>query len=173
MGETYKIVVTGAFSVGKTQLIKTISEIPVVSTERRITDRHRSVKEETTVAMDYGQVQLGNDLFHIYGTPGQPRFDFMSRILATGMDALLILVDSSDRETFLVANQLLRRLGHAHDTPCLVVANKQDQPEALKPDRINEVLNLGDDVPVVPCVAYDQSSVRLVMEETRVRLNRG
>ena len=82
MGSTYKVVVTGPFNVGKTEFVRTISDIPIVSTERRITDHLASTKEETTVAMDYGHVRLGDDMFHLYGTPGQPRFDFMCDILS-------------------------------------------------------------------------------------------
>lgn len=167
MGKTYKVVVTGPFNVGKTEFIRTISDIPIVSTERRITDHLSSVKDETTVAMDYGQVRLGNDVFHLYGTPGQPRFDFMWDILSKEMDAFLVLVDSGDRETFLQAKRLLRIFTHKDRVPCLVVANKQDMEDALAPQKIGGLLGLGGKTPVVPCVATDKSSVRKVLEELR------
>ena len=50
-GTAVKIVVTGPFAAGKTTLIRTISEITVLSTEKDITDDTRSRKAETTVAM--------------------------------------------------------------------------------------------------------------------------
>ena len=100
MGDIYKVVVTGPFNAGKTEFIQTISDIPVVSTDQPISDHLKSVKDETTVAMDYGQVRLGSDLFHLYGTPGQPRFDFMWDILSKEMRAFVLLVDSCDRATF-------------------------------------------------------------------------
>ncbi|MCZ7545380.1 MAG: hypothetical protein M5R40_18500 [Anaerolineae bacterium] len=70
MSDTYKIIVTGPFNSGKTQFIKTISDIDVVSTERRITTEDRGIKAETTVAMDYGRVKLGDKTIHMNGTPG-------------------------------------------------------------------------------------------------------
>ncbi len=41
-GQAVKIVVTGPFAAGKTTLIRTISEITVLSTERGISDSTRS-----------------------------------------------------------------------------------------------------------------------------------
>ena len=91
----FKIVVTGPFNSGKTEFIKTISDIPVVSTEKRITTEDRGIKAETTVAMDYGRVNLDGSTLYLYGTPGQTRFDFMWEILSGEMDAFIVLVDST------------------------------------------------------------------------------
>ena len=80
--QTVKMVVTGPFSAGKTEFIRTISEIDIVSTERKVTDETKSVKEETTVAMDFGRITVDEDLvLYIFGTPGQKRFDFMWEIM--------------------------------------------------------------------------------------------
>ena len=85
-GQAVKIVVTGPFAAGKTTLIRTISEITVLSTERGISDSTRSRKAETTVAMDFGRITIDRDLvLYLFGTPGQDRFDFMWEILGEGM----------------------------------------------------------------------------------------
>jgi uncharacterized protein len=50
----------------------------------------RSVKEATTVAMDFGRITVDEDLvLYLFGTPGQKRFDFMWEILSEGMLGLL------------------------------------------------------------------------------------
>ena len=166
MGKLYKIVVTGPFNVGKTEFVRTISDIPIVSTERRITDHLASTKEETTVAMDYGHVRLNNDLFHLYGTPGQPRFDFMWDILSTEMHAFILLVDSSDRQNLLPAKQLIRIFSRkGHRVPYLVVANKQDMDNTLSTEEIGKRLGLDDKTLVIPCVATDKDSVHNVLKE--------
>ena len=95
MPRILKVVVTGPFAAGKSQFIQTISDIPVVSTERKISLRDKDTKAETTVAMDYGRVTLGDDVFHLNGTPGQARFDFMWDILSREMHGLVMLVESS------------------------------------------------------------------------------
>ena len=54
--QTVKMVITGPFSSGKTEFIRSISEIDVVTTERGISsEAERAVKESTTVAMDFGR----------------------------------------------------------------------------------------------------------------------
>ncbi len=92
-GTAVKIVVTGSFSAGKTTLIRTISEITVLSTEQDITDDTRSRKAATTVAMDVGRITLDRDLvLYLFGTPGHERFDFMWEILGSVKAVLLAVL---------------------------------------------------------------------------------
>lgn len=56
--QTVKMVVTGPFSAGKTAFIQSISEIDVVSTERKISREDERIKETTTVAMDFGRITV-------------------------------------------------------------------------------------------------------------------
>lgn len=80
--QTVKMVVTGPFSAGKTEFIQSVSEIDVVKTERKISSDAERVKNETTVAMDFGRITVDDDLvLYLFGTPGQRRFDFMWEIL--------------------------------------------------------------------------------------------
>ena len=51
MKRTLKIVVTGPFGAGKTEFISSVSEIDIVTTERKLTTRAKQIKTETTVAM--------------------------------------------------------------------------------------------------------------------------
>ena len=59
---TVKMVITGPFNSGKTQFVRAISEIDVVSTERNISSEAEKVKETTTVAMDFGRITVDDDL---------------------------------------------------------------------------------------------------------------
>ena len=46
--------------------------------------------------MDYGLIQLDeNTKIHLYGTPGQERFDFMWDILSQGSMGLILLLDNT------------------------------------------------------------------------------
>ncbi|HEY72781.1 MAG: GTP-binding protein [Chloroflexi bacterium] len=163
MGTT-KVVITGPFNAGKTEFIRTISDIPIVSTERAISDHLKSVKDETTVAMDYGHVKINGDVFHLYGTPGQPRFDFMWDILSKEMQAFVLMVDSCDRGTFSQARRLIRIFRRKARVPYLVVANKQDGRKALSVQKVRDALKLDSDISVLPCIATDKNSVRNVLE---------
>ncbi|MCX7682104.1 MAG: ADP-ribosylation factor-like protein [Anaerolineae bacterium] len=171
MGEVFKVVVTGPFNVGKTEFIRTISDIPIVTTEKRITDHLAATKEETTVAMDYGQVRIGEDLFHLYGTPGQPRFDFMWDILSKEMHAFILLVDSSDVGGLMEARQFIRIFSHKGGVPYLIAANKQDKENVLPVEEIARRLGVDGKIRVVPCVATDRASVYNVLKELQALLH--
>jgi len=106
----YKIIFSGPVGAGKTTAIKSLSDIEVVATEARATDKVKEIKENTTVAMDYGRINLDVETtVHLYGTPGQERFDFMWEILAQGALGLVLLIDCSvtsvidDIDTYLTA----------------------------------------------------------------------
>src|SRR4030066_997706 len=106
--QTVKMVVTGPFNAGKTEFIRSVSEIEVVSTERKISSESERVKDQTTVAMDFGRISVDENLvLYLFGTPGQRRFDFMWEILAEGMLGFVGLVDSSRPETFREARRIL------------------------------------------------------------------
>jgi rhodanese-related sulfurtransferase len=54
-----KIVIAGPFAAGKTEFIKTVSEIDPVTTERKIThSEEKEKKNTTTVAMDFGKIKI-------------------------------------------------------------------------------------------------------------------
>lgn len=159
----YKIVVTGPFSSGKTQFIKTISDIDVVSTERRITTEDRGIKAETTVAMDYGRAKLNEDTLYLYGTPGQNRFDFMREILTTDMDAFIVLVDSTDKVSFPDAAEIVEQLTSFASVPYLMVSNKTDLPGHASLAEVRRLTRTEDDVTVMPCVGTHKTSVRQVL----------
>lgn len=96
IGQEYKIIVTGTMGAGKTTAISAISDVKVVSTEAANSDQATYAKASTTVALDYGVIQLdGGDRVRLYGTPGQQRFSFMWGILAKGALGLILLIDNS------------------------------------------------------------------------------
>lgn len=97
----HKIIFTGPVGAGKTAAISSISDIPIVSTDEEATDMTTHRKPQTTVAMDYGLMKLdGGERVHLYGTPGQERFDFMWEILTEGGIGLVLLLDNTRERSF-------------------------------------------------------------------------
>ena len=95
----YKIIFTGPVGSGKSTEINSISDMPVISTEQLATDHVKDRKETTTVALDYGMIKLGDgENIHLYGTPGQERFNFMWDILIDNAIGIIILVDSANTD---------------------------------------------------------------------------
>lgn len=99
--EQYKIIFTGPVGAGKTTAISAVSDIPVVRTDENASDMAKQRKDATTVAMDYGAISLdGGERIHLYGTPGQERFNFMWDILTKGGLGLVLLLDNTRADPF-------------------------------------------------------------------------
>lgn len=165
--QTVKMVVTGPFNAGKTEFIRSVSEIDVVSTERKLSiEAERAVKEVTTVAMDFGRITVDEDLvLYLFGTPGQKRFDFMWEILSEGMLGFIVMVDSARPETFREARGILETFRAYAPTPYVVAANKQDIKDAWELDDMRHALRLDSKTKLLPCIARDRASVKAVLLE--------
>jgi small GTP-binding protein len=164
--QTVKIVVTGPFSAGKTQFIQTISEIDVVTTERKITRAEDLIKDQTTVAMDFGRITVDENLvLYLFGTPGQRRFDFMWEVLSEGMLGFIVLLDSVRPETFREARSILSTFRSYASVPYIVAANKQDLEDAWSPEDLRIALRIPDSIKMVPCVATERGTVKQTLLE--------
>lgn len=98
----YKIIFTGPVGAGKTTAINSISDLPPIKTDAAASDMTKSKKSATTVAMDYGVMNLPDgEKLHLYGTPGQERFDFMWDILVSGGIGLVLLLDNTRADPFV------------------------------------------------------------------------
>jgi uncharacterized protein len=164
--QTVKMVVTGPFNAGKTEFIRSVSEIDVVSTERKITSRAEKIKETTTVAMDFGRITVDDDLvLYLFGTPGQKRFDFMWEILSEGMLGFVVMIDSTRPETFREARSILETFRAYAPTPYVVAANKSDRPEAWDLEDMRIALRLDPKIKLLRCVATNKELVKTVLLE--------
>lgn len=163
----FKIVVTGPFSAGKTTLIKSISEVTVLGTERDVTDETRAVKNRTTVAMDFGRITFGEGLsLFLFGTPGQRRFEMMWEILSEGMIGFIVLVHAGDERSIEEAGHILETFRDYADVPYVVGVSHLD--EADEPDekvfaRVREVLEIPESVDVVACDPREREHVKGLM----------
>jgi signal recognition particle receptor subunit beta len=117
-----KIIFTGPVGAGKTTAINALSDIPTVVTDARATDMAAGRKAGTTVALDYGLMKLpGEERIHLYGTPGQERFDFMWDILTEGGIGLVLLVDNTRPEPFRDLKFFLRAFDKFIGSTSLVI----------------------------------------------------
>ena len=92
--QQYKIVFAGTMGAGKTEAIRSLSDIPILLTEALNTDQESHSKPQTTVGIDYGEVTLDDGLIiGLYGTPGQERFDFIWSVICKGAIGAIILID--------------------------------------------------------------------------------
>ena len=128
----FKLLVTGPFAAGKTTLIQSVSQTPVVDTDVVTTGEESSVKSRTTVAMDFGTyvVEGGDVRLLMFGTPGQPRFWFMTDILKGQVDAVIYVVDAEATHTHVEAGAAMRALLRDLRVPLVVAVNREDEPDA-------------------------------------------
>jgi uncharacterized protein len=159
-----KVVIAGPFAAGKTQFINTVSEIKTVKTERRTQQlNEKSVKDYTTVAMDFGKIRIDDEHeLYLFGTPGQFRFDFMWEILGEGALGIIILVDSTNPTSFHEARKIINFFQSRFPVPIVVGANKQDLPNAWSPEDVRIALDINEEegIPVIPVSAIDKESVK-------------
>lgn len=100
----HKLIITGPVGSGKTTAIESLTDQKAVSTDVPVSDAITlRRKSTTTVAMDYGTLKIDDveeSVVHVYGTPGQERFDFMWEILSEGANGLIILLDNNRNYPF-------------------------------------------------------------------------
>lgn len=119
--EILNIAITGNVGAGKTTFIRTISEIEVVSTEKKASDDVSSLKQDTTVAMDFGRLTLNeNQVLHLYGTPGQARFDFMWDIVIEKAQAYIVLIDAHRPDDFHSCRRIYNFMQNKVNIPVLI-----------------------------------------------------
>lgn len=96
-----KVLVAGSVGVGKTTAVKSASDDPILTTEAQPTDVTRLQKDSTTIAMDFSVIWLDDQIkVHLYGTPGQERFDFMWGVLSQGAEGVILLADNTSSNVF-------------------------------------------------------------------------
>lgn len=162
----HKIIFSGPVGAGKTTAIATISDIPPVKTEKIATDETRQVKPNTTVAMDYGVIHLGDERVHLYGTPGQERFDFMWDILSQGAIGLVLLISNVRPDPFADLRLFLDSFKpFAKDMRMVIGLTQFDRrPTPSIEDYQRELLKIGLKVPVFEIDARSRPDVSLLIQ---------
>ncbi|MGW2081233.1 GTP-binding protein [Streptomyces sp. NPDC001939] len=163
-----KIVVFGAFGVGKTTYVDTVSEIETLTTEERMTQAGETIdslvdlkdKHTTTVAMDFGRLTLTPEIvLYLFGAPGQPRFHETARALLTGAIAGLVLVDTRNPDRVEDSFRWLDLLDSA-GLPYAVAVNAFEGYRQYSSQEIRESLNLAPDIPLVTLDARRLTSAK-------------
>jgi signal recognition particle receptor subunit beta len=164
-----KIVIVGGFGVGKTTLVKSVSEIRPLNTEEVMTQAGVGVdettglttKNTTTVAFDFGRISLNEQMvLYLFGAPGQERFWFLWDRLFSGTLGAVVLVDTRRMSDSWYA---IDRLEH-HNMPFVVAVNRFDgDAAAFSLDEIRQALALPEHVPLIDCDARVRSSGKRVL----------
>jgi signal recognition particle receptor subunit beta len=162
-----KIVIVGGFGVGKTTMVRAVSDIRPLNTEETMTRAGENVddlsdvrgKTTTTIAFDFGRISLNEQtVLYLFGAPGQERFWFLWDRLFSGTLGAVVLVDTRRLSDSWYAIDRLE----AHGTPFIVARNDFGGPQHTA-QQVREALDLSEDVPLVECDARSRESSRDVL----------
>ncbi|MFX1392831.1 MAG: ADP-ribosylation factor-like protein [Promethearchaeota archaeon] len=125
-----KISLVGFGGVGKTTTVKLIKkeEIPAVHIPTR--------------SGEVSTIKIGKLYFQLWDFAGQEQFSYLWNSFIKGSDAILIISDSSlenvEKSKFFI--ELIK--DEAPHARSVVIGNKQDLPDALSADKIEQILGL-------------------------------
>ncbi len=171
-----KLVVVGNVGSGKTTGINAVSEIPVIGTEAAASERealHR--KPTTTVAMEYGLLQMQRTKIHLYGTPGQRRFDFMASILCKGAAGMIVMIDNGHDAPLTELDYFLKLHGKfLKENPGLLAVTHFDDTRTRTGllDYHTYAIEKGFSIPVMKVDARVASDVRNVLTKLLIEIIR-
>ncbi len=156
-----KLLIAGPFGVGKTTLIRALSETPPLHTEEVMTQTGAAVddlagvreKTTTTVAIDFGRLTLPGDLvLYLFGTPGQKRFRPLWQDIARGALGALVLADTRRLADSFEVMDIVEEAGLRY---AVAVNTFPDAPE-YSVEKLREALDLHPETPLVMCDARNQ-----------------
>lgn len=169
-----KIIFAGPVGAGKTTAIGSISETPPVGTDVACTDEVLAIKQTTTVAMDYSYITLEDGTrVHLYGTPGQDRFDFMWQILAKGGIGLVLLINKDHPEPLQQLEFYLNAFaGFIQETGVVIGLTKSDINEQHDIAKFQDYLYQRQQVyPVFDVDARNSDDVKILVHALLAVLN--
>ncbi|MFE6864736.1 ATP/GTP-binding protein [Nocardia sp. NPDC057668] len=162
-----KIVIVGGFGVGKTTMVRSVSEIRPLDTEATMTQVGHGIddptgapdKSTTTVAFDFGRITIDDEhVLYLFGAPGQERFWFLWDRLFTGALGAIVLVDPHRISDSWYAIDRLEHQG----TPFVVACNNFGGTPHTQQD-VRDALDLDPRVPLVDCDARQRDSSKRVL----------
>ncbi|KAF2848205.1 ADP-ribosylation factor family protein [Plenodomus tracheiphilus IPT5] len=127
------ITMIGLQNAGKTSLLRVLA------------GGEFTVDSIPTVGFNMKRVQKGHVTLKCWDLGGQPRFRSMWERYCRGVNAIVFIVDSADKEALPVAREelmLLLEKPALEGIPLLVLGNKSDLPNKLSVDELIEALNL-------------------------------
>jgi uncharacterized protein len=136
-----KIVVLGSYNSGKTTTLENLCQ-----------KKAKIEYNGTTIALDYGNTMIEGEKIHIFGSPGQERFEFMREILSKGLDGAIVVIDSS-KGISNVDETILQKLNNK-DVPYVLFANKQDISTSIIEHHI-----IKPETPIIPTVATSGTGI--------------
>lgn len=153
---TLKLLVIGLPQSGKSEFIKSISDLPLVSIQKKI------VSTEEMVDMDYGRVHLENNMIYLYAPVIDNRIEFLWKSLYEEMHGFILLVDVTHQDCVQDSLFLYKSLIEISNCPHITAFTKVDLRDETSPSI--ETSPFGSQNLVTSCICTRKSSVRNVIQ---------
>jgi hypothetical protein len=126
--------------------------------------------EDRTLFFDFLQLELGmigglTPKIQLYTVPGQAYYEASRRLVLRGADGIVFVADSADdrlgsnRRSWRKMMEHMSSLGMVfNDVPLVIQCNKQDLPNAMPPDVLVKLMNVGS-YPTLAAVAIENTGV--------------
>jgi hypothetical protein len=163
-----KIVYYGPALSGKTTNLEKIHAY--VDPRRRSDLVSLKTQEDRTLFFDFLQLELGmigglTPKIQLYTVPGQAYYEASRRIVLRGADGIVFVADSAEdrlgrnRRSWIKMIEHMSSLGMVfNDVPLVIQCNKQDLPNAMPPDVLVKLMNVGR-YPTLGAVAIENTGV--------------
>ena len=119
------------------------------------------------MALDFGRISFDNGAsIHIFGTPGQRRFEDVWGAVADGMVGLVLLVHAGDERSAREARSILDAFRQYADVPFCVGVTHLDRVARPASDVIEQVralLDIEGSVPVLACDPRRREDVKVLL----------
>nr|HDO80421.1 GTP-binding protein [Candidatus Bathyarchaeota archaeon] len=133
-----KVAFLGMPSVGKTSIIRLLSDNKVVKSY------------DPTIGVDFGSLSVGECEVCLWDFAGQKRFRFLWDDFLKGAKVIFAVTDSTPKNV-LNTREIVSEVKEKTDAFLIGIANKQDLPGAMKPKQVESILR----IPTYGMVAID------------------
>ncbi len=145
---TLYVFVTGPNGSGKTQFLRSLGA----------PDGFWLDDEE---GLEYRRLEVDATLeVYLFCAVDASRFDHLLQIPQRDLLGHVVMVDSTDPDTWSEARVMIANCRGYALLPTLIAANKQDLPGASPAEQVGAWIGMGSMMKVHPCVATDTESVR-------------
>ncbi|AMP00194.1 hypothetical protein CAter282_2317 [Collimonas arenae] len=124
-------------------------------------DPSSAAKENTTVGADFGIVDLDDgEQLHIYGSPGQDRFDFVRGWLLSMAIGVIVMVDANEANAVRTAEQYLQTVySVSEDMPCMLLLARPVSADVSNRFASQLTTALGIAVPMITADVRERSQM--------------
>ena len=155
-----KVVVLGPHHAGKSTFVRQFCGEKAMNLDKM------GRNGMTTVAMDFGIKRFEDIKLFVFGTPGMSHFAVIREVLAQGADGIIFIVDSADPNKDDEVREIWGEYKkYAKDVPIVVLANKQDLPEARPLEELKKTFKFLENLTVVETSTKENTYLDKAMHE--------